>query len=96
MTNEPHSIDENDPTNTGSSSTAPLDAQPDSGSKDDPTGVEGANPALDDTGHLKAEETGEAPEAPEDREGLDLTPQGLSDEPAKEEDPESVAKPDNS
>lgn len=97
MTNEPASIDENDPTNTGSSSTAPLNAKPDSaGGKQDPTGVEGANPALDDTGHLKAGETGEAPEAPENTEDLDLTPQGLSDEPAKEEDKESLAKPDNS
>lgn len=97
MTNEPNSIDENDPTNTGSSSTAPLNAQPDSGSgKQDPTGVEGANPALDDTGNLKAAETGEAPEAPENPEDLDLTPQGLSDEPAKQEDKESLAKPDNS
>ncbi|TNB70310.1 hypothetical protein FHJ30_15940 [Arthrobacter sp. BB-1] len=101
MTNEPTSIDENDPTNTGSSSTAPLNAQADSdtgtgsGTKD-PTGVEGANPALDDTGNLKAAETGEAPEAPENTEDLDLTPQGLSDEPAKQEDQESLAKPDNS
>ena len=95
MTNEPTQIDENDPTNTGSSSTAPLNAQKGSGAKD-PTGVEGANPALDDTGGLKAAETGEAPEAPENTEGLDLTPQGLSDEPAKEEDSESLAKPDNS
>jgi hypothetical protein len=101
MTNEPTSIDENDPTNTGSSSTAPLNAQADSdagagsGSKD-PTGVEGANPALDDTGNVKAAETGEAPEAPENTEDLDLTPQGLSDEPAKQEDKESLAKPDNS
>jgi len=87
MTNEPTSGEENDPT-AGSSSTG-------SGSKD-PTGVEGANPALDDTGHLKAAETGESPEAPENTEDLDLTPQGLSDEPAKEEDPESPAKPDNS
>jgi len=101
MTNEPTSIDENDPTNTGSSSTAPLNAQADSdagagsGSKD-PTGVEGANPALDDTGNVKAAETGEAPEAPENTGDLDLTPQGLSDEPAKQEDKESLAKPDNS
>ncbi|MFF1881209.1 hypothetical protein ACFVVC_07090 [Pseudarthrobacter sp. NPDC058196] len=97
MTNEPTSIDENDPTNTGSSSTAPLPAGSGSGSgKKDPTVVEGANPALDDTGNLKAAETGEAPEAPEHPEDLDLTPQGLSDEPAKEEDQESLAKPDNS
>lgn len=101
MTNEPASIDENDPTNTGSSSTAPLNAQADSDTrpgsgKKDPTVVEGANPALDDTGNLKAAETGEAPEAPENTEDLDLTPQGLSDEPAKQEDQESLAKPDNS
>ncbi|MDQ0799958.1 hypothetical protein [Arthrobacter sp. SLBN-112] len=97
MTNEPTSIDENDPTNTGSSSTAQLNAGSGSGSgKKDPTVVEGANPALDDTGNLKAAETGEAPEAPENTEDLDLTPQGLSDEPAKQEDPESPAKPDNS
>jgi hypothetical protein len=99
MTNEPTSIDENDPTNTGSSSTAPLNAQADSDSGSgtkDPTTVEGANPALDDTGNPKAAETGEAPQAPENREDLDLTPQGLSDEPAKQEDPDSLAKPDNS
>jgi hypothetical protein len=85
MTNEPTQIDENDPTNTGSSSTAPLNAQEGAGSgTKDPTGVEGANPALDDTGSLKAGETGEAPQAPENTENLDLTPQGLSDEPAKE------------
>ncbi len=99
MTNEPAKIDENDPTNTGSSSTAPLNAQADSDSgagTKDPTGLEGANPALDDTGNLKAGETGEAPEAPENTENLDLTPQGLSDEPAKQEDKESLAKPDNS
>jgi hypothetical protein len=101
MTNEPASIDENDPTNTGSSSTAPLNAHADSdagagsGSKD-PTVVEGANPALDDTGKVKAAETGEAPQAPENTEDLDLTPQGLSDEPAKQEDKDSLAKPDNS
>ena len=95
MTNEPNSIDENDPTNTGSSSTAPLNAQGGSGTKD-PTGVEGANPALDDTGNPKAAEVGEAPEAPENLEDLDLTPAGLADEPAKEEDPESPAKPENS
>jgi hypothetical protein len=94
MTDEPTSIDENDPTNTGSSSTAPLNGAG-SGTKD-PTGVEGSNPALDDTGNVKAGETGEAPAAPENSGDLDLTPQGLSDEPAKQEDPESLAKPDNS
>ena len=64
--------------------------------KEDPTGVEGANPALDDTGNLKAAETGDAPEAPENVEDLDLTPAGLADEPAKEEDPDSPAQPENS
>jgi hypothetical protein len=64
--------------------------------KPDPTAVEGANPALDDTGHLKASEVGEAPKSPKDPENLDLTPEGLSDEPAKQEDPESLAKPENS
>ncbi|MFJ5861019.1 hypothetical protein ACIQCM_06330 [Pseudarthrobacter sp. NPDC092439] len=108
MTNEPTPAEDNDPTNTGSSSTAPLPegasgthdggagAGPGGSGTKDPTGVEGANPALDDTGALKANETGEAPQAPENTEGLDLSPQGLSDEPAKEEDPESLAKPDNS
>lgn len=102
MTNETTQAEDNDPTNTGSSSTAPLpdgSAGPGtssgSGTKD-PTGVEGANPALDDTGGLKAGETGEAPEAPDNHGDLDLTPQGLSDEPAKQEDQDSLAKPDNS
>lgn len=77
--------------------TGPEGTEPDSGSgKQDPTGVEGANPALDDTGDLKAAETGEAPEAPENLEDLDLTPSGLADEPAKQEDPDSPAKPENS
>ena len=66
-----------------------------SGTKD-PTGVEGANPALDDTGNPKAEELGDAAEQPKDPQNLDLTPEGLSDEPAKEEDPDSLAKPENS
>jgi hypothetical protein len=64
--------------------------------KPDPTTVEGANPALDDTGRLKAAEVGDAPEPPEHPEDLDLTPEGLADEPAKQEDPESLAKPENS
>lgn len=68
----------------------------DSSPTKDPTGVEGANPALDDTGKPKAAEVGDAPEQPENPENLDLTPEGLSDEPAKQEDPESVAKPENS
>jgi hypothetical protein len=86
--------------------TQPDDAEADAGQgtepgttgsgKKDPTGVEGANPALDDTGNVKADEVGEAPEAPKDLHDLDLTPLGLSDEPAKEEDPESFAKPENS
>jgi hypothetical protein len=66
-----------------------------SGTKD-PTGVEGSNPALDDTGSPKADELGEAAEQPKDPQNLDLTPEGLSDEPAKQEDPDSVAKPENS
>ena len=66
------------------------------GGTQDPTGVEGANPALDDTGKPKTEEVGEAAEQPENPQDLDLTPEGLSDEPAKQEDPESVAKPENS
>ena len=78
-------------------STEPAGTEPASGSgKPDPTGVVGANPALDDTGNPKAAEVGEAPEAPENLEDLDLTPAGLADEPAKEEDPESPAKPENS
>lgn len=64
--------------------------------KKDPTGIEGANPALDDTGSVKADEVGEAAEAPKDPGNLDLTPKGLSDEPAKQEDPDSVVKPENS
>ncbi|BAS10675.1 hypothetical protein AHiyo4_40970 [Arthrobacter sp. Hiyo4] len=70
-------------------------AEPASGTKD-PTGVEGSNPALDDTGNPKADEVGEAAEQPKDPQNLDLTPEGLSDEPAKEEDPDSLAKPENS
>jgi hypothetical protein len=100
MTNETTQAEDNDPTNTGSSSTAPLtgagsESGSGSGTKD-PTGVEGANPALDDTGNLKAAEVGEAPKPPENPEDLDLTPQGLSAEPAKQEDDDSLAKPDNS
>lgn len=85
------------PETTQPVSTEPEGTEQSSGSgKQDPTGVEGANPALDDTGELKAAETGEAPEAPENLEDLDLTPKGLADEPAKQEDPESPAKPENS
>ncbi len=75
----------------------PESTKPASGSgKPDPTGVVGANPALDDTGNPKAAEVGEAAEAPENLENLDLTPAGLADEPAKQEDPDSPAKPENS
>jgi hypothetical protein len=81
--------------------TQPDNTEPDTTESDtpgtkDPTGVEGANPALDDTGRPKAEEVGEAAEPPDDLQNLDLTPLGLSDEPAKQEDPDSVAKPENS
>ena len=97
MTNEPASIDENEPTTTGSSNTAALNTEGGAGSgSQDPTGVEGANPALDDTGEFKAAETGEAPEAPENVEDLDLTPEGLSDEPAHQDDQESLVRPHNS
>jgi len=76
---------------------APNDStEPASGSgKPDPTGVEGANPALDDTGSYKAAETGEHPEAPNDPQDLDLTPAGLADAPAKQEDPDSPVEPEN-
>jgi hypothetical protein len=75
----------------------PKGTEPGSGSgQPDPTGVEGANPALDDTGNLKGAEVGEAPEAPENLEDLDLTPAGLADEPAKQEDPDSPVEPENS
>jgi hypothetical protein len=85
----------NDTTQPDNSDSTTQDPASGSGTKD-PTGVEGANPALDDTGKPKAEEVGGAPEQPENPENLDLTPEGLSDEPAKQEDPESLAKPENS
>lgn len=89
--------DATQPEGTEPAGTEPAGTEPASGSgKPDPTGVVGANPALDDTGNPKAAEVGEAPEAPENLEDLDLTPAGLADEPAKEEDPESPAKPENS
>ena len=82
---------------TQAASTEPESTEPASGSgKPDPTGVEGANPALDDTGTVKAAETGEAAEAPENLEDLDLTPAGLADEPAKQEEPNSPVEPENS
>ncbi|QHK20247.1 hypothetical protein GU243_11465 [Pseudarthrobacter psychrotolerans] len=76
--------------------TEPETAESDRTGTKDPTGIEGANPALDDTGSPKADEVGEAAEPPEDLQNLDLTPEGLSDEPAQQEDPDSVAKPENS
>jgi hypothetical protein len=85
----------NDTTQPDNSDSTTQDPASGSGTKD-PTGVEGANPALDDTGKPKAEEVGDAPEQPENPQNLDLTPEGLSDEPAKQEDPESLAKPENS
>ena len=87
--------DATQPEGTEPEGTEPANTGPASGSgKKDPTGVEGANPALDDTGGLKAAETGEAPEAPENLEDLDLTPAGLANEPAKQEDPDSTADPE--
>lgn len=97
MTNDPASTDENDPATTESGSTAALNTSGGSGSgSQDPTGVEGANPALDDTGGLKAAETGEAPDAPKNVEDLDLTPEGLANEPAHQDDQESLVRPHNS
>ena len=79
------------------STSEPDTSEPDAGSKKaDPTGVEGGNPALDDTGNYKAAEVGDSPEPPENVEDLDLTPAGLADEPAKQEDPDSPAEPENS
>ena len=93
MTNDTTQPDDAEAGDTGSSNTEPGNT---GSGKKDPTGVEGANPALDDTGSVKADEVGEAAEAPKDLQDLDLTPIGLSDEPAKQEDPESFAKPENS
>lgn len=76
--------------------TQPASTETSGSGKPDPTGVDGANPALDDTGHRKAAEVGEAAEAPEDLEDLDLTPAGLADEPAEQEDPDSLVEPENS
>lgn len=86
----------NDTTQPNSNPDAGTTDSANTGGTQDPTGVEGANPALDDTGKPKAAEVGEAAEQPENPQDLDLTPEGLSDEPAKQEDPESVAKPENS
>ncbi|MEC5189942.1 MULTISPECIES: hypothetical protein [unclassified Arthrobacter] len=76
--------------------TEPESTEPSTSGSTDPTGVEGANPALDDTGNLKAAEVGEAPQPPENLEDLDLTPAGLADEPAEQEDPDSPVEPGNS
>jgi len=94
MPNDTTQPDNTEP-DTAESDTGTEASAAGSGTKD-PTAVEGANPALDDTGSPKAAEVGEAPEQPEDPQNLDLTPEGLSDEPAKEEDPDSLAKPENS
>jgi hypothetical protein len=83
----------NDATQPGT--TEPADEKPahtGSGTKD-PTGIEGGNPALDDTGKVKAEEIGEPAEQPEDPESLDLKPKGLEDEPAGQEEPDSAGQP---
>ena len=90
----PNDTTQPDNTEPGTADTGVADTAG-SGTKD-PTGVEGSNPALDDTGSPKAGEQGEAAEQPKDPQNLDLTPEGLSDEPAAEEDPDSVAKPENS
>ena len=85
------------PTGGEPDTTATDTAAPDTGSKaKDPTGVEGANPALDDTGNVKAAEVGESPAPPENVEDLDLTPEGLADAPAKQEDAANPAEPENS
>ncbi len=42
------------------------------------------------------DENGPAPEEPENLEDLDLTPEGLSDQPAHQDDPESLVRPHNS
>jgi hypothetical protein len=83
MTNDAAQPDNTEPAPTGSG-------------RPDPTGIVGQNPALDDTGNPKAEEVGEAAQPPKDLENLDLTPEGLADEPAKQEDPESPVEPENS
>lgn len=97
MTDDANQPEHTQPGSTGADGAQADGAHADSGSgKPDPTGVVGANPALDDTGNPKAAEVGEAAEAPENLEDLDLTPAGLADEPAKEEDPDSPAMPENS
>lgn len=83
MTNDAAQPDNTEPAHAGSG-------------KPDPTGIVGQNPALDDTGKPKAAEVGEPAEAPKDPQNLDLTPEGLAEEPASQEDPESLVKPENS
>jgi len=86
-----------EPDTTAAESAGPAGTAPETGSKaKDPTGVEGANPALDDTGNVKAAEVGESPEPPENVGDLDLTPEGLADAPAKQEDAANPAEPENS
>jgi len=86
-----------EPDTTAAESAGPAGTAPETGSKaKDPTGVEGANPALDDTGNVKAAEVGESPAPPENVEDLDLTPEGLADAPAKQEDAANPAEPENS
>jgi hypothetical protein len=83
MTNDPAQPDKHTPENIEAHTET---AQPPAGA------TEGENPALDDTGRKKA---GEAA-ARKDADDMELTPLGLSGEAAKEEDPESFAKPENS
>lgn len=85
MTNDPGQPDKTTPENIEAPTQS---AEPSTG------GTEGENPALDDTGRRKAA-PGEAVEG-KDADDMELTPLGLSDEPAKEEDPDSFAKPENS
>ena len=74
----------------------PESSEPDTAPKKaDPTGIEGANPALDDTGNFKAAEVGESPEPPENLENLDLTPAGLANESAEQEDTDTLVDPEN-
>ncbi|UZX04388.1 hypothetical protein F8G81_18555 [Arthrobacter sp. CDRTa11] len=80
MTNDPTHPDYTTPENVEAHTET---AQP-------PTGTEGDNPASAKTAPADTASAGK------DAEGMDLTPEGLSDEPAKQEDPASVVKPENS
>jgi hypothetical protein len=83
MTNDPGQPDKTTPENIEAhTETAPPPTR----------GMEGENPAPDDTGDKKAGETA----ARKDADDMELTPLGLSGEAAKEEDPDSFAKPENS